>query len=317
MSQILGSLNEASFTHAWLTIGSFDGVHLGHQSIVRQLVSRAHTAGSPAVVLTFHPHPAVVLRGKTGDIYLTLPEERAQIFGILGVDGVIIEPFTLELSATSAIEFVARLKNRLGLRHLMIGHDFTLGRAREGDFSVLSRLGKEHGFDVEEVEVVQFEGEVISSSRIRFMLEAGEVSRAAQWLGRPYRVSGTVVPGDQRGRTIGIPTANLSVPSGKIRPTSGVYACQAWVDGRAWAAAVNIGVRPTFDGQGTPLHLEAHLLDFSGDLYGQTVSLDFIERLRAEQRFTNVQALIAQINMDINRTREIILSQQGAKLEKQ
>lgn len=316
MTQVLGSLRDASLVHAWLTIGSFDGVHLGHQALIRQLVNRAHAVGSPAVVVTFHPHPAVVLRGKTEDLYLTLPEERVKLFEWLGVDVVIVEPFTRELSQTSAFEFVTRLKAHLGLQYLMIGHDFALGRGREGNFSVLSALGRKLGFDVEEVGVIEIDGEVISSSRIRAFLEIGDVREAARFLGYPYRVTGTVIPGDHRGRVIGIPTANLSVPSGKIRPAVGVYACQAWVHGRVWAAATNIGVRPTFDGQGTSLHLEAHLLDFSGDLYGQTVSLDFIERLRGEQRFPDIQALINQIRSDVQHTREIVLAFQETKSKK-
>jgi riboflavin kinase/FMN adenylyltransferase len=315
MPQILGSLYDASVNRSWLTIGSFDGVHIGHQSLIKQLVNGAHADGSPAVVLTFHPHPVTVLRGKTGDIYLTLPEERADLFISLGVDVVIIEPFTMELAQTSAREFIERLSKSLGLKHLLVGHDFALGRGREGDFEVLSRLGLEFGYKVDEVEAIQHQNEIISSSRIRLMVEAGEVNRTAQNLGRPYRVSGEVVAGDHRGRKIGFPTANLSVPIGKIIPAAGVYACRAWIDDKAWEAATNIGVRPTFDGQGKTVHLEAHLLDFSGDLYGRTVSLDFIERLRGEKRFPDIQALITQISKDIQLTREI-LSHQPAVLEK-
>jgi len=316
MAQVFSSLDDATVNRAWLTIGSFDGVHLGHQYLIRQLVLGAHAADAPAVVLTFHPHPVVVLRGITGDVYLTLPEERMNLFLELGVDVVIVEPFTLELSKTSAQDFIIHLKNRLDLQHLLIGHDFALGHDREGTFEVLCKLGQEFRFQVEQINPVQYNHEVISSRRIRSLLETGDVSRVAKWLGHPYRVSGTVVPGDHRGRTIGIPTANLAVASGKIRPAIGVYACQAWVEGKAWAAAVNIGVRPTFDGQGTALHVEAHLLDYSGDLYGQTISLDFIERLRGEQRFPDIQTLVAQINLDIQRTRKIILALQSAGLEK-
>jgi riboflavin kinase/FMN adenylyltransferase len=306
-AQITNSLTEATTNRAWLTIGSFDGVHYGHQAVIQQLVRGAHAEGSPAVILTFHPHPSVVLRGKVGAIYLTLPDERVKLLEQLGADLVIIEPFTRELAATSAEEFVNQLVNHLGLRHLLIGHDFSLGRGREGNFDVLKGFGKLRGFDVEEMQAVQLDGEVVSSSKIRVMLESGEVGQAARWLSRPYQITGMVVPGDQRGRTIGIPTANLSVPEGKIFPANGVYACKAWLDGHAWAAATNIGVRPTFDGQGQAVHLEAHLLDYSGDLYGSTISLDFIERLRGEQRFENIQALVHQINLDIQKTREIVL----------
>jgi riboflavin kinase/FMN adenylyltransferase len=231
------------------------------------------------------------------------------------VDLVIIEPFTRELAQTSAREFIERLYNRLGLNHLLIGHDFALGRGREGNFEVLSKLGLEYGFEVEEVEAIQSQGEIISSSQIRLLLEAGDVIRTGLWLGRPYLVSGKVISGDRRGRSIGFPTANLSVTPGKILPASGVYACRAWVDGQVWGAATNIGVRPTFDGQGSVLHLEAHLLDYSGDLYGQTISLEFIERLRGEVRFPDVQALIAQISQDVLQTR-VLLSTMNAKLTK-
>lgn len=315
-AQVLGSLKEASLKSAWLTIGSFDGVHLGHQSLIRKVVNGAHAVGSPAVVLTFHPHPVVVLRGVTGDIYLTLPEERAQLFADLGIDVVIVEPFTRELSTTSARDFIARLVSHLGLKHLLIGHDFALGRGREGNFEVLKKLGEEFGFEVEQVEVVETEGDVISSSRIRAMLEAGEVRQASRFLGRPYRVSGIVVPGDHRGRMIGFPTANLSVPAGKIKPAIGIYACQAWINGLSWTAATSIGVRPTFDGQDKTIHLEAYLLDFSGDLYGQTVSLDFFERLRGEERFPDIKSLITQIEKDVELTRQIVLTQTVARLAK-
>ena len=289
---------------------------MGHQHLIKKLVDGAHAVGSPAVVLTFHPHPVVVLQGKTGDIYLTLPEERANILMGLGVDLVIVEPFTRELSQTTALEFIEQLKNRLGLEHLLIGHDFVLGHNREGNFEVLSRFGLEYGFSVEEVGAVQIQGEIVSSRQIRLFLERGDVVRANQWLGRSYLVSGKVVPGDQRGRTIGFPTANLSVSSGKILPASGIYAGRAWVDGQPWGAATNIGTRPTFDEQETKIYLEAYLLDYSGDLYGQTISLEFIERLRAEVRFPDIQTLIEQINQDVVQTREI-LALSSVRLSKQ
>jgi riboflavin kinase/FMN adenylyltransferase len=316
MAQIFNSLNESISDKAWLTIGSFDGVHFGHQEIIRQLVNGAHAERSPAAVLTFHPHPSVVLRGNTANFYLTLPEERGKLIKSLGVDLVIFEPFTRELAATSAEEYVNRLVSRLGLRYLLIGHDFSLGRGREGSFSVLKGFGQRWGFEVKELQAVQLDGEVVSSSKIRGLLEVGEVRQAVRWLGRPYHVSGLVVPGDRRGRTIGIPTANLAVPAGKLIPANGVYACKAWVDGRPWAAATNIGIRPTFDGHGQTLHVEAHLLDFSGDLYDRSISLDFIERLRGEKRFDDVQALIHQIKFDIQQTREIVLAREGLKSEK-
>lgn len=311
MFQVFNSLEEVVRDRTWLTIGSFDGVHFGHQAIIRQLVNGAHAEQSPAVVLTFHPHPSVVLKGNTANLYLTLPQERVELIRGLGVDIVVIEPFTRELASTTAEEFVYRLVKRLGLHHLLIGHDFSLGRDRKGNFAVLEGLGEQWGFEVEEFPAMQLDGEVVSSSKIRGFLEAGEVRQAARLLSRPYQVTGLVVPGDRRGRTIGIATANLAVPAGKLIPANGVYACVAWVDGKTWAAATNVGIRPTFDGQGQSVHVEAHLLDFNEDLYDRSISLDFIERLRGEKKFSDIQELVRQIKIDVERTREMVLTSEG------
>ena len=301
------NIDDASLEAAWLTIGSFDGVHRGHQGLIRRLVKGAHETGSQAVVLTFHPHPAVVLGRRNGPYCLTTAEERAALLGELGVDVVITQPFDPALAATSAADFMLWLKRRLGLRCLLIGHDFALGKGRQGDETALRALGLQMDFQVQAIEPLAWDGEVASSTAIRNWLTAGEVSRAGELLGRPYRLSGEVIPGDQRGRTIGVPTANLALDPAKILPAGGVYACRAWLGERSWAAAVNIGTRPTFDGLSTVLHLEAHLLDFQGDLYGQTLALDFVQRLRGEQRFSDIQALVAQIRQDIQATRQIIL----------
>jgi riboflavin kinase/FMN adenylyltransferase len=301
------ALNELRLDHAWLTIGSFDGVHLGHQALLSRLVSEAHANGGVAMALTFHPHPAVVLRGRSGPYYLTSPEERGELMHALGVDEVIIHPFDRDVAATPAAEFMRKLRLHLGLRRLFVGPDFALGRNREGDVPTLRRLGRELGYEVEIIEPVGAEGDVISSSRIRQSLAEGDVRRAAAMLGRPYALSGQVSPGDGRGRTIGIPTANLDTPPDRIVPKGGVYACRAEVAGQRHAAVANIGVRPTFsDGQPVLPRVEAHLLDFQGDLYGQTLQLEFIERLRDEQRFSGIQALVDQIHTDIHQARQIL-----------
>jgi riboflavin kinase/FMN adenylyltransferase len=304
--QLFSSLDNTHTDGVWLTIGSFDGVHRGHQEIIRRLAAGAHAQTVPAVVLTFYPHPAIVLRGSNGPFYLSSPNERAEIIGSLGVDIVILQRFDRQLADTSARDFVIKLKERLGLRHLLIGHDFTLGRRREGDIPTLKRLGEELGFEVEVHQPVLLEGQVISSSQIRSALTAGNVEHAQQLLGRAYRLTGEVVPGDGRGRTIGIPTANLETWSDQVLPAAGVYACRAQIRDKIFRAATNIGVRPTFDGTSTLLHVETHLLDFQGDLYGQKVQLDFLTRLRGEQKFPNVQALVAQIQEDIARTRQLV-----------
>ena len=274
------------------------------------MVQGAHSSGSAAVVVTFFPHPAKVLGRRSLAFELTTPDERAKILNDLGVDFVFTLTFSQEMANTSAADFMILLKKHLGLERISIGHDFALGRGREGTETVLRQLGNELDYQVDVVDAVQIDGEPISSTRIRSLLQLGEVRLAAQLLGRPYTLSGTVVPGDQRGRMIGIPTANIEPDENKLIPLSGVYACKARVlpdlSGAEFQAAVNIGIRPTFDGNSTKIHVEAHLLGFSSDLYGKILELDFIEHLRGEQRFSDVQALIHQIQADIQRTKGLV-----------
>jgi riboflavin kinase / FMN adenylyltransferase len=291
---------------AWLTIGSFDGVHKGHQAILRKLVAGARQSGAPAVVLTFHPHPSVVLRGRSGPVYLTSPDERAELLSELGVDVVITQTFTRELAGQSAREYVQQLSEAVGLRHLLIGHDFALGRNREGDLPALENLGKSFGFEVNIMRPVLIAGLVVSSSRIRAVLAEGDVRSARRLLGRSYRVRGPVISGDGRGRKIGIPTANLEIPAERILPKVGVYACLACVDGQTYKAVTNIGLRPTFTGGEAQPRLEAHLMDYHGDLYGKTIQMAFLSRLRDEMRFSGVEALVTQIQADIQRARRIL-----------
>lgn len=301
------SLNNVNLHNTWLTIGSFDGVHLGHQFIVRQLTEGAHAEGAKAVVLTFHPHPAVVLGKREKALYLTSPEERANLLGELGVDVVITHPFNLEISKTSARDFISQIKARLGLRHLMIGHDFALGRDREGDAEALRRLGAEFDYSLEVISPLTTREVIVSSSKIRSALEAGEVAEAARLLGRAYHVSGEVVHGEGRGRTIGIPTANLEIWEERMLPKAGVYVCKARIMEKTWGAVTNIGVRPTFETDDPQPTVEAHLLKFEGELYGYELHLDFISRLRDEKRFASVDELVAQIQTDIQNA-EVALS---------
>lgn len=304
--QHFDSLEATHLSGAWLTIGSFDGVHLGHQAIVNQLVHAAHAAGAPAVVLTFFPHPSAILRNRQEAMYLTSPAERAALLGELGIDAVITQPFTHELAQNSAYEFMARVKGAVQPRHILVGYDFALGRGREGNVARLRELGADFNYTLDVVPPVQMEGEIVSSSQVRLALADGEVAKAARLLGRPYPLAGEIVPGDGRGRLLGIPTANLNVWPWRILPKAGVYACLAEVAGKSWPAVTNVGVRPTFEDQPVPPRVESHLLDFKGDLYGQPVRLDFIERLRDEQRFPNVDALLAQIQQDIAKARKLL-----------
>lgn len=300
------SLDDITLQNSWLTIGVFDGVHRGHQEILSNLTAGAHQNGAPAVVLTFWPHPAVVL-GKRHDLKcLTTPEERANLLGDLGVDAVITQPFTPDFANLSAFDFMRRVSHRLGLRSLWIGYDFALGRNREGDLERLTEIGQELGYDVQTIGPVKNGEDVLSSSLIRQRIRSGEVAHAAENLGRFYNLSGPVIHGDGRGRKINIPTANIDYPRDKVIPVNGVYATWAWVGGQRYPAASNIGINPTFTPDKQTPNVEAHLLDFDRDLYGQEVKLEFVEYLREELRFDSVEALLEQIHADIGKTREIL-----------
>ena len=301
------SLDDLSLQNTWLTIGIFDGVHRGHQEILRPLVSGARAAGAPAVVLTFFPHPAVVLGGKLDFKCLTTPDERAALLGSCGVDKVITQTFDRALADQTAGEFMQRLSDRLGLRRLFIGYDTALGRGREGNAARLTGLGTELCYTVTSIPPLKDENGIISSTRIRAAVAAGKVSQAASDLGRPYSITGPVIHGDGRGRTLAIPTANIKIPPDKVLPLYGIYACRAWVKGRSHPAATSIGVRPTFFRDEPPAPtIEAHLLDFRGDLYGQDVRLEFLEYLRPEEKYGSIEELMQQIRQDIAQTRDII-----------
>jgi riboflavin kinase/FMN adenylyltransferase len=305
--QQYSSLQDAGAEQAWLTIGSFDGLHAGHQQILRELVAGAHAAGAPAVVLTFEPHPAEVLRGPLKAFYLLEREDQAALFADLGVDMLISHPFNDEVRNTSARDFVELIHRRLNLAQLWIGHDFALGHDRQGNFDALRRIGAELGFSVHQVLPVRVDGEIVSSSRIRALLNAGDVTQAARFLGRPYSLSGSVVQGAQRGRSIGIPTANLQVTEKRLVPATGVYVTWAWLGGKRLPSVTNIGLRPTFaDGTPAPV-VEAHILDYAGgEFYGQPLKLEFVSRLRGEQKFDGVEALVAQIHLDIEQARSAL-----------
>jgi riboflavin kinase / FMN adenylyltransferase len=291
---------------SWLTIGTFDGVHRGHQSIIHQLVSGARQAGVPSVAFTFHPHPAVVLGKRQDPLLITDPQEKAFLLSELGVDIVITYPFTKDTAILTAEEFITMLHEHLGLQRLFVGEDFALGHGREGNVSRLTQLGQKYGYQLEIVSPLKNGDIVISSSQIRSRILDGEVVQAAGLLGRQYKISGQVVPGDARGKMLGIPTANLSISDERMIPKAGVYVCWAAVGGDEWGAVANIGVRPTFEDGTVVPRVEAHLLDFSGDLYGLELSLKFVDRLRDEQRFSSIRSLVEQIQSDIARARAVL-----------
>ncbi len=290
---------------ALLTIGSFDGVHLGHQALIRSLVNEAHQRNFRAAVVTFFPHPSVVLRGRRPSFYINTPEEKAELLAGLGVDVTVTHPFNHDVANITATNFVKQLQAALDFKELWCGADFAFGHNREGTVAWLKNYGGQHGFSVRVMEPVLQADKVISSSRARQALADGNVGDAADCLGRPFQLTGVVVEGSRRGRTIGIPTANLQIWDEQAYPARGVYACRAWIDGEAVNAVTNIGVRPTFEADAHPT-VEAHLLDFDRDLYGQTLTLDFVARLRPEQKFNGVEELVAQIHRDIAQARQTL-----------
>ena len=286
-----------------VAVGNFDGVHRGHQALVAAASEAAARHGGAVAVLTFDPHPSRVLSPQRAPSTLMTLQQKAETLEGCGVDHVIVLPFTRELAALAAEDFVQRvLVDGLAARCIVVGETFRFGRERAGDLALLRREGVVRGFDVRGVEPVLHEGVAISSTRIREALARGGVHSAQAMLGRAYFVDGRVVEGDQRGRTLGIPTANVN-PSGEILPAAGVYAGWCVVeDGTRWRAVINIGRRPTFE-YGGDVVLEAHLLDFDGDLYGNGLRVEFEEHLRDERRFDGVDALKRQIHLDAERAR--------------
>jgi riboflavin kinase/FMN adenylyltransferase len=289
-----------------LTVGSFDGVHRGHRALIAALVDTARADGFPAVVMTFFPHPAVVLRGRRPAFYISTPEEKAELLGDLGVDYVVTQTFSHELAEVTAEGYLERLMRHLSFRDLWIGENFALGHQRQGNLAYLTEAAPRWGFQLRVVPPVTMDGEAVSSTRVREALRAGDVARVARYLGRPFLLPGTVIRGAGRGRSLQIPTANLEVWQERACPGVGVYACLAEVAGAQYAAVTNIGTRPTFDGSDASPVVETHLLDFEGDLYGQALQLAFMARMRDEKRFAGPVELVEQIRADIVQARLIL-----------
>jgi riboflavin kinase/FMN adenylyltransferase len=304
--QHLRSLDHVQLESTWITIGSFDGVHRGHQALVRNLVAEAHAAGSPAGIITFFPHPVIVLRNISDPYYLTSPEERAELLAELGVDYLITLPFTRELAAVSAADFMQMLSNHLGVRRLWVGSDFALGRNREGDVNRLRQIGETLGFDVQVINPVAVDGETISSSLVRAAVREGRVSDAARMLGRNYAISGEVIHGDGRGHLLGIPTANLSFWSQRLLPAFGVYANWLQIGSQRLASVSNVGIRPMFENPDIGPQVEAQVLDFDQKLNGQDVTLEYVEFIRGEHKYDSIDALLEQIQLDIGWARKVL-----------
>lgn len=279
-----------------LTIGAFDGVHLGHQALIRRMVAESQHAGMQAVVLTFDPLPRQVLGHNKHGVLSTL-EERLDFLKVLGPDGVVVQLFDRKTALIPATDFVTWLVEKLALVDLWVGPDFALGHNHEGNIPFLKDMGARCGFAVRVFEeTIQWGGHPVRSSRIRHALKGGDLVQANGCLGRPYRLSGIVEHGDQRGRLLGFPTANLQVVGDQLLPANGVYICRVHLHGERFDAIVNVGTRPTFDRH--PPIVEAHLLNFSRDIYAESLQLDFLHRLREELRFPSAEALIEQMHAD-------------------
>ena len=282
-----------------LTVGTFDGVHRGHQAVLAEIASRAKTSGLRSVLVTFEPHPLEVVNPSAAPPLLTLPEEKRRLLAASPVDEVAFVPFTAELRNLTPAEFVRQvLEERFHVAELVIGHDHGFGRGRTGDVEFLRKLGGEDGFAVDVVPAVLLpDGRPISSTLIRRAVAGGDLELAERALGRPYSVVGTVVHGAGRGRTIGIPTINLAAPSPrKLLPPDGVYAVRVCWEGGERGGMANLGPRPTFGEHARSL--EAHLFGFEGDLYGAEVTVEFPQRLRDVIKFASVDALRAQLEQD-------------------
>lgn len=289
-----------------LAIGVFDGVHMGHQHLLKRLKDTASQGGMLSGVLTFVNHPRTVLTPGTCIKYITSVEDRLALLKSNGVDLVIPLTFDLELSHLRTHEFVELLQDRLNMAGLVIGYNFAMGYKREGNPETLKAIGGEKGFSVTVVEPVSADGERVSSTGIREAISAGDVDKASRCLGRPFALQGRVVAGNARGKTLGFPTANLDIPEDRVIPGDGIYTTWAYVGDKRYMAATNVGVRPTF-GQ-KERTVEAFILDFNGDLYDSEITVEFVDRLRDELRFETPEALVAQMHKDVEQTRQTLKS---------
>jgi riboflavin kinase/FMN adenylyltransferase len=286
-------LPDAQRRPRFLAVGEFDGVHLGHREVIR----------GADTVLTFEPHPRTVVAPDSAPKLLTTLEIKTDLIAGLGVQELVVIPFDGARMAQTAQEFIDHeLVERLGAQRVSVGENFRFGNKARGDADLLRA---QDAFETRVVRLVELEGEIISSTHIRGLVAAGDVTAAARFLGAPFHMRGTIAHGDKRGRTLGFPTANLVPDPRLVVPDHGIYACRAQIDGERYVAAVNVGVRPTFK-TGRGLLVEAYLLDFEGDVYGRELRLDFLERLRGERRFDSVDALVEQMGRDVDETRRLV-----------
>ncbi|MDI6767235.1 MAG: bifunctional riboflavin kinase/FAD synthetase [Bacteroidota bacterium] len=307
---VANSLNDLKFDHnSIVTVGTFDGVHLGHSSIIKKLVDRAKDRKARSVIITFEPHPRVVL-GKGNVMLLTTLTDRIEQMESFGVDAVLVLEFTYDFSRQTALEFYEKYLIRgIGVREVIVGYDHMFGRDRISNVNELKQMGKEIGFDVLMVEPVAYDGEIISSTKIRTLLQNGNVEKAMKFLNRPYSIEGTVIAGDRRGESLGFPTANiLPESSNKLIPADGVYCVKVSINEQQIFGMLNIGVKPTFGSESKQI-IEVNIFNFDGDIYGKKIRVYFLKRLRDEKKFSSKEDLINQLERDRNESMKIITQQ--------
>jgi len=280
-----------------LTIGVFDGVHLGHQLLINKVKEKAAEENLESIVVTFLHHPRLILGHQSHITFITSIEERIKLLKNLGVDHVVTLSFTHELARLSAREYISLMIQHLKMREMVVGPDFALGKGREGDIHSLHSLGKELSFGIEVVPPLLYQGEVISSTAVRGALARGEINKINKLLGRRFTMNGQVEHGDARGKTLGYPTANLLPEEEQALPADGVYAAYAIIDKHPYKAVLNIGVRPTFRGERRLI--EVHILDFSSNIYGQELTVELVDRLRDEMKFPGAEELKSQMSKDV------------------
>lgn len=297
------------FTHACVTIGNFDGVHLGHQLLFGEVVQRAYRCNGTSVAVTFDPHPLQVLRPQ-GIKLISTCEQKTELIEHAGIDALVIIPFSMKFAGISAEHFVDDiLRKTIGVKELVVGYDYAFGRGRAGNIDFLQSQGKEKGFSVSVVEA-HYENEMlVSSSKVRELVAEGRMADARTLLGRYYQIRGEVQLGKQRGgKEIGFPTANLHMDPEDLIPKMGVYVCQVICDGKCYGGVLNIGVNPTFGEE--RLVAETHIFDFDQDIYGKPIKVNLLRFLRSEQKFSGIEELAAQIGRDVSQARNILTEQQ-------
>ncbi len=301
---------EKAYPYACVTIGNFDGVHLGHQMLFAEVVQKAYRHHGTSVAITFDPHPLQVLRPE-GIKLISTCAQKIELIGHAGIDVLVIVPFTLQFAATPAVHFVDEiLKRRIGVKELVVGYDYAFGKGRTGDINFLRKQGQEKGFPVTVVDAHYENGMLVSSTKIRELIAEGRMADARRLLGRFYQIRGEVQVGKQRGsKEIGFPTANLHLEPEDLIPKIGVYVSQVICDGKCYGGVLNIGYNPTFGEE--KLVAETHIFDFNQDIYGKPIKVNLLQFLRGEQKFSGVQELAAQIARDVVQAKQVLALQQN------